>query len=210
MVQSAPLQDASARESWLCAAIRTSPRTIVSGAGSAPGPDGPPFEAVPPPLPPPPHAASNKVARAPEIRIPTGMPSLCLPGAKNCPLPDSSSSIQLLPDKAGSPVQQLSAELGRAGDGRSKAFSGRSCPPAGNDPGHAELVQQKLELLVRPDVARQDEVPAVGGARREMLNRAGGHAGSRQSQRLVSRAPGGMGRLVTAELVMRSGCRVVM
>ena len=29
--------------------------------------------------------------------------------------------------------------------------------------GHAELVQQKLELLVRPGMARQDEVPAVGG-----------------------------------------------
>ena len=29
--------------------------------------------------------------------------------------------------------------------------------------GHAELVQQKLELLVRSGMARQDEVPAVGG-----------------------------------------------
>ena len=42
--------------------------------------------------------------------------------------------------------------------------------PSGADPwrgllrqGHAELVQQKFVLLVRSGVARQDEVPAIGG-----------------------------------------------
>ena len=40
--------------------------------------------------------------------------------------------------------------------------------------GHAELVQQKLEFLVRPGVARQDEVPAVGGRQMDVHHLDGG------------------------------------
>ena len=40
--------------------------------------------------------------------------------------------------------------------------------------GHAELVQQKLELLVRSGMARQDEVPAVGGRQVDIHHLDGG------------------------------------
>ena len=60
-------------------------------------------------------------------------------------------------------------------------MEGAAQGPSGADPrrgllrqGHADLVQQKLVLLVRTGVARQDEVPAVGGRQMDIHHLDGG------------------------------------